>query len=311
MAFGKEWIEVTEWNTLMRRYWDMDFERDLELQEAHTRSLPKNFKPNTLKFLLVFPREIHVTSDAWKDEDGTHLTGITHLSDEKIDSVNEAMRRFKRVVEAYTEGAITITFDQVILEKPLRFHSPTAAKHFSYAPCKNETEDIHSPFSARDDLADQLREQEAEGFDYLFLFHGPAFIDQKRKIGAGPHNAWTGWWVAGARPTTIIVSGTNPKIRGTKPKARGQKGIPVSTGVLIHEWQHHSFDRAGFDEDFILAHVHVAGALGYQGGQFRNGYVVYYTDRLRFFRPRDMWLKIDPHVIQDWPRQAFTGKEYD
>ena len=289
MAFGKEWIEVTEWNTLMRRYWDMDFERDLELQEAHTRSLPKDFKVNTLKFLLIFPREIRVTSDVWKDEDGTPLTGIASLSDERIERALEIMRRFKRVVEAYTEGTTTVIFEHVILKEPLRFH--TKGKTWKYAPCKGESGQFPPP--VRDDLAAQLREQgKDKGFDYVFFHHWSAIIDQKRKMGAGPHLAWTGWWTAGARPCTIVGN--------------------ASLGVVIHEWEHHVFDRyMGAEEGFILAHLHAARQLGYPGNKFRNGYLAYYTDRLRFFRPRDMWLKTDPHVIQDWPREAFTGKEYN
>ena len=87
LVYGDEFVEVTENNTLRRRYHDRDYEKDLAFYTKRAKANAELHEPNTMKMLMVLCKDVRVTSKVLKDEDGEPISGIYGASDKPIENI--------------------------------------------------------------------------------------------------------------------------------------------------------------------------------------------------------------------------------
>jgi len=282
LVYGDEFVEVTENNTLRRRYHDRDYEKDLAFYMKEAKANAKLHEPNTMKMLMVHCKDVRVTSDEWKDENGEPLSGVYSASDTLIKKIDKDLKALSDFVFAYSRGAIKMEWQVEVIKETLHHDARKKAKKKLWWLW---------PRGIGDQLEGPLAKYKDAGLDLMMFHCGPAIVDEtSRFMPRWGGMAWTSWWLYGAR--TITVSNT-------------------SLPFVAHEWLHHIFDKTIQETEGInLTVMHPLTALGYHADDLGwPGFLAPYANRVRYFYPRDMWRRWDMHK-EPGPKEPFTGKAY-
>jgi len=282
LAYGNEFVEVTEHNTFRRRYHDLDYEKDLAFYMKEAKANAKLHEPNTMKMLMVFCKDIRVTSEELKDENGDPVSGVNSASDEVIKNAPADLQQMADLVFAYSRGAIKVEWQIEVIKETL--HHNTAAK----AP---KTGWWFNPTSIVDELMEPLAKYKDAGIDFMFFHCGAAIVDEDTRFNIVHGGmAWSEGWIYGAR--TLTVSKTKLQL-------------------VTHEWLHHIVDiNIVRIEGLQLWRMHASGVLGFGKNDLGwAGHLAAYTVRVRYFYPRDMWRRWDLHK-EPGPKEPFTDKAY-
>jgi len=281
LTYGDEFVEVTENNTLRRRYHDVDYEKDLAFYMAQAKANAEQHAPNTMRMLMVFCKDVRVTANDWPDENGKPRVGVYGADDERIKSVGKDLEAFADFLFAYSAGAIKVEWRLEVIEKTLRQDT------------KGKVWMLH-PRSIGDQLMEPLAKYKDAGIDLMVYECEHAIVDEKTRIKVKYGGlAWTSWWLYGARTLTV----TN-----------------TTLGMLTHEWLHHIFDATIKDtEGLKLTKMHPLGALGFSPNDLDPGwpkFMACYRDRVRYYYTRDMWRRWSMHKEHKIPQEPFSGKAY-
>ncbi len=293
LQYGSEFVEVMPNLSLRRRYRHRTYERDLacylDAAEANASRRP----PKQMRFLIVFCKDVRVTSTTTLSKDGHPLQGTYSARPEVIATVDENMKKFSDHVFAYTCGEIRPVWKTEIIEKTL--YQNTKANSWMLHPraLSGATEGNRE---RGDQLSGPLAKYEEGEFDFM-VFHCDHAVGRGRnrikpKFGGV---AWTRWWLKGAR--TLSMAGSMGYVK------------------LIHEWQHHIFDQSLEEtEGLKLMKMHPSGVMGRNGARdLVPGWprdLPFYRDRILYYFPRDMWRRWDIHKKPATPREAYSDKEY-
>jgi len=282
LTYGDEFVEVTENNTFRRRYHDLDYEKDLAFYMKEAKANAKLHKPNTMKMLMVFCKDMRVTSEELKDENGDPVSGVYSASDELIKNADTGLQQFADFVFAYSGGAIKVEWQVEVIEQTLHHNAEKEAR-------KNKW--WLNPTRIGDQFEAALSDYKDAGIDFMVFHCGAAIVDEDTRFNVVHGGmAWGKGWIYGARMLTV-----------TKTKLQ----------LVTHEWLHHIVDiNIMRIEGLQLWKMHASRVLGFGKTDLGwSGHLAGYAVRVRYFYPRDMWRRWDLHK-KPGPKEPFTGKAY-
>ncbi|MCX7015566.1 MAG: hypothetical protein NTW86_23935 [Candidatus Sumerlaeota bacterium] len=228
---------------------------------------------------MVFCRDVRVVNKDIQDAEGRPVEFVFRATDEDIAKAPADQKRFSDFVFACTRGAMQVEWTTKVIDDTLR--QEATGKGWFLQP-KALGAQLDKPFADWGDGQVDLM---------AFLCRAAVAPDRAPLKVTAAGVAWTKWWFKGAK--TLTVTG-------------------ASLDLLIHEWLHHIFDSTLQEtEGLTLAIMHASGDLGY--GKTDLGwpsYVAHYRDRLRYYYPRDMWLRWSMKEKHDTPRGPFSDKPY-
>ncbi|MCX7048457.1 MAG: hypothetical protein NTX50_23595 [Candidatus Sumerlaeota bacterium] len=291
LAYGKDFIEVTEFNTLRRRYrvWgDWNKEVQAYLEEARDKARQRASPARKLKMGCVFLKDAQITCENVQGADGKPLTGVYSTPEARMQEARQKdARDFADFMFAFSQGEVEVEWTFETLEG-LQWKENGKKPAWG---CQ--------PKAIGDQVEKALGKHKDSGIAmWVWQTGKPKTLNpakdsngKKLEIGSPPYGiSYTQWPLYGAY--NIVVCGNG-------------------VGLIVHELNHRYLDGLQGIEGIHLTMFHGLANMGYESNDL--GYPALmntYRSVYQYIIRRNMWRRFTLSGSNHTTMTAFSGKPY-
>ena len=287
LAYGKDFVEVRQDNTLGRRYRHRDdwaAEVQDYLHEATAKELARGTPSRVWKLGCVFLKNARITFPAIKGANGQPLEAVYSTPSVLEDKMRQkATREYADFVFAFSGGEVRVEWV---------FETLTNIQWVQEGPRPNWG---CQPKAAATELEHALARHKGSNICmWVFCAGKPKTLNaanpQQQVKGISGGISYTQWRLLDGYSLVTSVA---------------------EVGFLVHEVNHRYLDNLDSIEGLRLTQFHGLGRLGYENQDL--GYPTLlntYRSIYLYLIPRDMWRRFSVTETHRLPHESFHGKAY-